>query len=80
MGGYLYRLDFIWHIAFHFSDAGLPIRTGSSCSYGSLSCEFESRSGMVYLIHQYVIKFVSDPKQLSGFLWVLRFQPPITPP
>jgi hypothetical protein len=31
----------------------------------------------VYSIQHYVIKFVSDFRQVSGFLWVLRFPPPI---
>ena len=30
-----------------------------------------------YLIQHYVIKFVSDLRQVSGFLWVLHFPPPI---
>ena len=29
----------------------------------------------VYLIQHYVIKFVSDLRQVSGFFWVLRFPP-----
>ena len=33
--------------------------------------------GKVYLIQQYVIKFFSDLWQVCGFLWVLRFPPPI---
>jgi hypothetical protein len=36
-------------------------------------CEFESRSGEVYWIQQYMIKFVSDLRQVSGFQQVLRF-------
>jgi hypothetical protein len=40
-------------------------------------CEFESRSGEVYSIQHYVIKFVSDLWQDSGFLRVLWFPPPI---
>jgi hypothetical protein len=40
-------------------------------------CEFESRSGEVYSIQHYVIKFVSDLRQDGGFLRVLRFPPPI---
>jgi len=28
-------------------------------------------------MQHYVIKFVSDLRQVSGFLWVLRFPPPI---
>jgi hypothetical protein len=33
--------------------------------------EFESRSGVVHLTQHYVIKFVSDLRQVSGFLRVL---------
>jgi hypothetical protein len=29
--------------------------------------------GTVYSIQQYVIKFVSDLRQVGGFLWVLQF-------
>jgi hypothetical protein len=32
--------------------------------------------GKVYSIQHYVIKFVSDFRQVCGFLWVLRFPPP----
>ena len=39
--------------------------------------EYESRSGEVYSIQHYVIKFVSDLRQFCGFLMVLRFPPPI---
>jgi hypothetical protein len=31
--------------------------------------------GKVYSMQHYVIKFVSDLRQVSGFLWVLRFPP-----
>jgi hypothetical protein len=31
----------------------------------------------VYLIQHYVIKFVSDLRQVNGFLRVLQFHPPI---
>jgi hypothetical protein len=31
----------------------------------------------VYSMQHYVIKFVRDLRQVSGFLWVLRFPPPI---
>jgi len=31
----------------------------------------------VYSIQHYVIKFVSDLRQVGGFLWVLRFSPQI---
>ena len=41
-------------------------------------CEIESHSSEVYSIqHHYVIKFVSDLRQVGGFLWVLPFPPPI---
>jgi hypothetical protein len=33
--------------------------------------------GEVYSIQAYVIKFVSDFRQVSGFLRVLRFLPPM---
>jgi len=31
--------------------------------------------GEVYSIQHYVINFVSDLRQVNGFLWVLRFPP-----
>ena len=31
----------------------------------------------VYSIQRYVIKFVSDLRQVGGFLWVLLFPPPV---
>jgi hypothetical protein len=37
-------------------------------------CEFESHSSEVYSIKRYVIKFVSDLRQVGGFL---RFPTPI---
>jgi hypothetical protein len=40
-------------------------------------CELESHSGEAYSIQHYVIKFVSDLRQVCGFLRVLRFPPPI---
>jgi hypothetical protein len=33
--------------------------------------------GEVYLIQYYVIKFVSDLRQVGGFFQVIRFPPPI---
>ena len=33
--------------------------------------------GGVYSIQHYVIKFVSDLRQVSGFLWAFRFPPQI---
>jgi hypothetical protein len=40
-----------------------------------ITAEFESRSGGDE--QHYVVKFVSDLRQVSGFLQVLRFPPPI---
>jgi hypothetical protein len=34
-------------------------------------------AGEVYSIQHYMIKFVSDLRQVGGFLRVLRFPPPI---
>jgi len=33
----------------------------------------------IYSIQHYVIKFVSDLRQVGGFLRILRFPPPIKP-
>ena len=38
-------------------------------------CEFESRSGRG--VQHYVIKFVSDLRQVDGFLRIFWFTPPI---
>jgi hypothetical protein len=49
----------------------------TTCAIGAyhyLSCEFELRYGEVYSIQHYVIKYVSDFRQVGGFLW---FPPPI---
>ena len=44
-------------------------------AYHYLCCEIESRSGQG--VQQYVTKFVSDLRQVGGFLRVLRFPLPI---
>jgi hypothetical protein len=44
-------------------------------AYHHQCCEFESRSGRG--VQHCVIKFVSDLRQVGGFLRVLRFPPPI---
>jgi hypothetical protein len=41
-------------------------------AYDHKRCEFEPRSGEVYSIQHYVIKFVSDLGQVGGFLRVLN--------
>ena len=43
--------------------------------YHQRCCKFESRSGRG--VQHYVIKFVSDMRQIGGFLRVLRFPPSI---
>ena len=40
-------------------------------------CSSNPVHGEVYSIQHYVIKFVSDLRQVSGFLWILCFPPPI---
>jgi len=44
-------------------------------TYHHWCCEFESRSGRG--VQHHVIKFVSDLRQVVGFLRILRFPPPI---
>ena len=44
-------------------------------AYHHLCCEFESRSRRG--VQHYAIKFVSDLRQIGGFLQVLRFPPSI---
>ena len=43
--------------------------------YHHWCCEFDTRSGRG--VQHYVIKFVSDLRQVGGFLGVLRFSRPI---
>ena len=50
---------------------------GFITSYAISRYEFESRSGEVYVIQHYVIKFVSDLGQAGGFIRVLLFPSPI---
>jgi len=45
-------------------------------AYHHLRCEFDSCSGEVYSLQDYVIKFVSDLRQESCFLWLLRIPSP----
>ena len=52
------------------------ITTYAISSYHHYGCEFEPRSGEVYSIQHYVIKFASDLRQVGGFLRVLRFPLP----
>jgi hypothetical protein len=49
--------------------------TYASSAYNHRSCDFETRSCEVYSIHHYMIKFVSDLRNVGGFLLALRFPP-----
>jgi len=49
------------------------IATYAVNGYHHSCCEFESHSGEVYPIQHYVIKLVSDLRQVGGFLGVLWF-------
>jgi len=59
------------HIVFGFTT------TYAISAYPHKRCEFESRSGDVYSIQHFVIKFVSDLQQVDGFHRVFEFPPPI---
>jgi hypothetical protein len=50
------------------------ITTYAISTYHHWNCEFESRSGLG--VQHYLIKFVSDLRQIGGFFWILRFPPP----
>ena len=59
----------LWHLDLHLPMQLVPIITNvvsSSPAYGE-----------VYSIHRYVINFVSDLRQVCGFIRVLRFPQPI---
>ena len=53
----------------HVVDLSVPITTNVVSS--------NSVHGEVYSIQHYYMKFVSDLRQVGGFLRVLRFPPPI---
>ena len=55
-------------------DSQLPIQS-VPITTKFVSCN--TAHGEVYSIQHYVIKFVSDLRQVGGFLWVHRFTPPI---
>ena len=46
-------------------------------AYHHKRCKFEFPSGVMYLMQHYVIKFVSDLRQVGGFFRALRFSPQI---
>ena len=49
----------------------------TNCTISDYSRELEPGHGEVYLIQHYVIKFVSDLRQVGDFLWIPRFPPPM---
>jgi len=51
------------------------ITTYAIGAYHHWCCGFDSRSGRD--VQHYVVKFVSDLRQVDGFLRVLRLPPPI---
>jgi hypothetical protein len=57
----------VWYLDLQLLMQSVPITTK----------EFEFRSGEVYSLQPYVIKFVSDLRRVGGFLRVLWFPPPI---
>ena len=70
----------------YFKDSGrcnrdrMVVRFTTTCAisaYHHLRCEFESRSAELYLIQHYVIQFVSELRQVGGFLQVLLLPPSI---
>ena len=72
----MYQCIFHWGRRGHDSMAIGFTTTYAISVYHHLRCEFESRLGEVYSIH-YVIKFVSDLRNVGGFLRVLQFPLPI---
>jgi hypothetical protein len=46
-------------------------------SYHHLRCKFQSNTGEVCSMQHYANKFVSDLRQVGGYLRVLRFPPQI---
>jgi hypothetical protein len=50
---------------------------GLTCAYHHSSGEFNPAGGQVYSIQHYVIKFVSDFRQVGGFLRILWFPSPL---
>ena len=49
----------------------------ASSAYHHPCCQFEPVHGQVYSIQHFVIKFVSDLRQVGGFFRLLWFPPPI---
>ena len=59
----------VWYLDLQLLMQSVPINTKVVSSNPTHS--------EVYPIHHYVIKFVSDLRQVCDFLWILQFPPPI---
>ena len=59
----------VWYLDLQLHVQSVPITTKVVSS--------NPVNGEVYSIQHYVIKFVSDLRQVGGFLRLLRFPPPI---
>jgi hypothetical protein len=59
----------VWYLDLQLTVQSVPITTKVVSS--------NPVHGEVYSIQRYVTKFVSDLRQVGGFLRVLRFPPPI---
>ena len=74
---YFQQTNYTFHLNLNRRDR-MVVEFATTCAiiaYHHLSCEFEPIHGEVYSIKYYVIKFVSDLRQVCGFLWVLQFPP-----
>ena len=79
----IYMVNIIWNMSFSgidFAAVSMIFRVKfgvvpAISAYYHWCCEFESRSGRG--VQNYVIKFVSDLRQVGGFLRILRFPLPI---
>ena len=59
----------VWWLGFQLPMQSVPITTKVVNS--------NPAHGEVYSMQHFVIKFVSDLRQIGGFLWLLQFPPPI---
>jgi hypothetical protein len=90
MEGYIRMRDYKWYTKFKNLIKNRLKGLSWSWSYGRwiynylcnhclspLTLWVRTHSVEVYLLQHYVIKFVSDLRQVSGLLWILRFPQPI---
>jgi len=59
----------VWKLDLQLPVQSVPITTKVASS--------NPAHGKVYWIQYYVIKFVNDLQQVSGFFWVIQFPPPV---